>query len=131
MQTFVFQLFDLCFFNYRYYGYRVQNGNVDSRLDVLGQHLKLFRDKDVLDIGCNIGHITYSVARDFFAKSVLGIDIDNSLIQIARKNIRHYKNPSSPAVEKLLQTFDIDEDKPVISNYSSRFPDNVSFLHVS
>lgn len=91
----------------------------------------MFRDKDILDIGCNIGHVTYSVARDFFAKSVLGIDIDNTLIQIARKNIRYYNNSSSPAVEKLLQTFDIDEDEPVVSDYSSRFPDNVSFLHVS
>lgn len=95
------------------------------------QRLKLFKDKDILDIGCNIGHITYSIARDFFARSVLGIDIDNSLIQIARKNLRYYNSPSSPAVEKLLQSFEIDDENPVFSDCSSGFPNNVSFLHVS
>ncbi|KAK7600896.1 hypothetical protein V9T40_008337 [Parthenolecanium corni] len=120
------------FGNYnRYYGYRVQNGNVDPRLDILRQRLKLFKDKDILDIGCNIGHITYSIARDFFARSVLGIDIDNSLIQIARKNLRYYNSPSSPAVEKLLQSFEIDDENPVFSDCSSGFPNNVSFLHVN
>lgn len=45
-----------------------------------------------MDIGCNIGHITLCVARDFGAKSVLGIDIDKSLIGIARKNVKYYVN---------------------------------------
>lgn len=52
----------------------------------------MFERKDVLDLGCNIGHITLSVARDFGAKSVLGIDIDKNLIGIARKNIKYYAN---------------------------------------
>jgi 7SK snRNA methylphosphate capping enzyme len=52
----------------------------------------LFQDKDILDIGCNTGHITLIVARDFKARSVVGLDIDKKLIAIARKNVRHYVN---------------------------------------
>lgn len=56
----------------------------------------MFDGKDILDIGCNIGHVTLSVARDFGAKSVVGIDIDKKLINIARKNIKHYVSSESP-----------------------------------
>nr|XP_034176104.1 7SK snRNA methylphosphate capping enzyme-like [Osmia lignaria]XP_034176105.1 7SK snRNA methylphosphate capping enzyme-like [Osmia lignaria]XP_034176106.1 7SK snRNA methylphosphate capping enzyme-like [Osmia lignaria]XP_034176107.1 7SK snRNA methylphosphate capping enzyme-like [Osmia lignaria] len=82
----------------RYYGYRNSYHEVDTRLTIFAQRKYLFVGKDVLDIGCNIGHITLSVARDFSAKSVTGIDIDRTLINIARKNIKHYVNcVQSPA----------------------------------
>lgn len=61
----------------------------------------MFEGKDILDIGCNIGHITLSVARDLGARSITGIDIDNKLIGVARKNIRHYvKKERSPRAEE-------------------------------
>nr|XP_031849760.1 probable RNA methyltransferase bin3 [Nomia melanderi] len=82
----------------RYYGYRNAHHEVDTRLTVFAQRKELFIGKDVLDIGCNIGHITLSVARDLAAHSVTGIDIDRTLIIIARKNIKHYVNcVQSPA----------------------------------
>ncbi|XP_076243085.1 7SK snRNA methylphosphate capping enzyme [Calliopsis andreniformis] len=82
----------------RYYGYRNSHYDVDPRLTVFAQRKELFIGKDVLDIGCNIGHITLSVARDFSARSVSGIDIDRTLINIARKNIKYYVNcVQSPA----------------------------------
>ncbi|XP_033334625.2 7SK snRNA methylphosphate capping enzyme [Megalopta genalis] len=82
----------------RYYGYRNFQHEVDTRLTVFAQRRELFVRKDVLDIGCNIGHITLSVARDLAAHSVTGIDIDRKLINIARKNIKHYVNcVQSPA----------------------------------
>lgn len=74
----------------RYYGYRNPHHDVDRRLTVFAQRKELFYGKDILDIGCNIGHITLSVARDFAARSVTGIDIDKKLINIARKNVKHY-----------------------------------------
>lgn len=38
-----------------------------------------------------------SIARDFRAKSIVGIDIDPKLIAIARKNVKHYvKREESP-----------------------------------
>ncbi|XP_015605284.1 probable RNA methyltransferase bin3 [Cephus cinctus] len=76
----------------RYYGYRNMHQDVDTRLTIFAQRKELFYGKDVLDIGCNIGHITLSVAREFSARSVTGIDIDRKLINIARKNIKHYVN---------------------------------------
>ncbi|XP_050062788.1 7SK snRNA methylphosphate capping enzyme-like [Aphis gossypii] len=78
----------------RYYGYRNPDDE-DNRLKVLTERIDLFCGKDVLDIGCNIGHVTFSVARDFGAKSVVGMDIDRKLINIARKNIQHYINDTA------------------------------------
>jgi len=76
------------FGNYnRYYGYR-NTLNIDSRLQCLKK--EWFEQKDVLDIGCNAGHITLAIAKDFQPKKIIGLDIDNSLIKIARKNVRHY-----------------------------------------
>lgn len=76
--------------SFRYYGYRNPHNETDHRLRVFSHHSYLFESKDILDIGCNIGHVTLSVARDFGAKSILGIDIDPKLISIARKNVKHY-----------------------------------------
>lgn len=82
----------------RYYGYRNPHHELDTRLTVFVQRKELFFGKDILDIGCNIGHITLSVARNFAARTVTGIDIDRTLINIARKNIKHYVNcVQSPA----------------------------------
>lgn len=76
----------------RYYGYRNPHHEMDFRLKCFLDHKHLFFDKDILDIGCNIGHITLSVARDFGARSAVGLDIDKKLINIARKNVKHYVN---------------------------------------
>ncbi|XP_019877743.1 7SK snRNA methylphosphate capping enzyme bin3 isoform X2 [Aethina tumida] len=84
----------------RYYGYRNPQKE-DHRLKVFHHHRSMFEGKDILDIGCNIGHITLSVARDLGARSITGIDIDNKLIGVARKNIRHYvKKERSPRAEE-------------------------------
>ena len=74
----------------QYYGYRNPGNIEDLRL----QYFKntWFDDKEVLDIGCNIGHITISVAKNFSPLKVVGIDIDKKLIQIANKNIKHYSD---------------------------------------
>ena len=67
-----------------------------------------FEDKEILDIGCNIGetceiigislvlkrhisgHITINIAKYNSPSRIVGLDIDKKLIEIARKNIRHY-----------------------------------------
>lgn len=76
----------------RYYGYRNPHHEIDVRLRCFMDHKELFFDKDILDIGCNVGHITLCVARDFGARSAVGLDIDRKLINIARKNVKHYVN---------------------------------------
>lgn len=142
----------MCVVCSRYYGYRNQHSEVDLRLLCFSNHRELFENKDILDIGCNIGHITLSIARDFEAKSVIGIDIDNKLIKIARKNVRHYvKSSETPPytddgtqtdnnTEKSSEFFPIS--MPILygpikipgfskESTSRQFPNNVTFKYVS
>ncbi|XP_015921019.1 7SK snRNA methylphosphate capping enzyme [Parasteatoda tepidariorum] len=72
---------------HQYYGYR-NIGTMDSRIQCMKQ--EWFVDKDVLDIGCNAGHFTLALARDLKPRSIIGIDIDNELVKMAMKNVRHY-----------------------------------------
>lgn len=77
------------FGNYcRYYGYRNPSRCDDPRLRALRP--EWFRGKAVLDIGCNVGHLTLSVALKLEPARIVGLDIDGALIQAARQNIRHY-----------------------------------------
>jgi len=112
----------------------------------------------VLDIGCNIGHVTFSVARDFGAKSVVGMDIDRKLINIARKNVQHYINDTAQSSSHLSSNYHFkdyssrnhnDQNCDIIESFpislpmlygpinlpgltiSGRFPYNVSFVQVS
>lgn len=119
---------------HQYYGYRNQ-GTEDSRLQCMKRDW--FYLKDVLDIGCNAGHFTLSIARDFEPKSIIGLDIDSQLIRIAKKNVRHYIS-----YDKLS-----DNDFPLscVLNYGpvaqaldpkcrypvGNFPFNVQFVQVS
>ncbi|XP_038987557.1 probable RNA methyltransferase At5g51130 isoform X1 [Phoenix dactylifera] len=74
--------------NYKnYYGYRIdQNQREDPRLAVMKKGW--FEGKDCLDIGCNQGLITIEIAKKFFCRSILGIDIDAGLIEAANWNLR-------------------------------------------
>lgn len=54
-----------------------------------------------MDIGCNIGHVTLTVARDFNPRTVTGVDIDRKLINIANKNIRHYITKNKEATRDI------------------------------
>nr|XP_010924565.2 probable RNA methyltransferase At5g51130 [Elaeis guineensis] len=74
--------------NYKnYYGYRIdRNQKEDPRLAVMRR--EWFEGKDCLDIGCNQGLITIEIAKKFFCRSILGIDIDAGLIEAANWNLR-------------------------------------------
>ncbi|XP_001942870.1 7SK snRNA methylphosphate capping enzyme [Acyrthosiphon pisum] len=132
----------------RYYGYRNPD-NEDNRLKVLAERTDLFYGKDVLDIGCNIGHVTFSIARDFSAKSVVGMDIDRKLVNIARKNVQHYINDTGQSSSHLTPKKDFDlknrndsncdnvtellplqhrSIKSVSNTFHEQFPFNVSFV---
>uniref|UniRef100_A0A8C3T7P6 RNA methyltransferase n=1 Tax=Chelydra serpentina TaxID=8475 RepID=A0A8C3T7P6_CHESE len=71
----------------KYYGYRNPNCE-DARLRVMKP--EWFQGKAVLDLGCNVGHLTLSVAKKWKPARVVGLDIDGALIHSARQNIRHY-----------------------------------------
>lgn len=125
-------------------------------MPVFSHYAYLFEKKDILDIGCNIGHITLCVARDLGARTVTGIDIDPKLISIARKNVKHYvKTDESPpqmeelSVERTNSMSNIKSSEffpismPIIygaidvpgfhdtRNKGTDFPNNVTFKQVS
>ncbi|KAK7065375.1 hypothetical protein SK128_002908 [Halocaridina rubra] len=116
----------------KYYGYRNPDMTPDMRLNYLRR--EWFEGKDVLDVGCNIGHITLTIARDFNPKSVVGVDIDKKLVNIAQKNIKHYMQKGNmeennfPKSMKLLY----GPLKPQIPvEGGRRFPYNVKFTHAN
>ncbi|KAK3731033.1 hypothetical protein RRG08_066046 [Elysia crispata] len=113
----------------RYYGYRNIGGVEDSRLPYLDP--KWFKGKDVLDIGCNAGHLTLALADQFQPHKILGMDIDGKLIQAARQNIRHIlsqrRKDSAKYPRALEMTRGPLEAHPLMGS-SDQFPNNVLFL---
>lgn len=71
----------------RYVDVRHVNESMDVRLQVFHRFPELFTNKDILDIGCNVGCMTMCIAKRFAPKSILGIDIDKKLIDQARRNL--------------------------------------------
>ncbi|XP_028297383.1 7SK snRNA methylphosphate capping enzyme-like [Gouania willdenowi] len=77
------------FGNYnKYYGYRNPGCSEDPRVRVFLP--EWFEGKEVLDLGCNTGHITLYIAKMLRPARILGLDIDADLVHVARKNIRHF-----------------------------------------
>uniref|UniRef100_A0A3Q1IUZ0 RNA methyltransferase n=1 Tax=Anabas testudineus TaxID=64144 RepID=A0A3Q1IUZ0_ANATE len=72
----------------KYYGYRNPGACEDPRVRVLRP--EWFEGKEVLDLGCNAGHLTLYIAKMLRPARILGLDIDSGLVHAARKNIRHY-----------------------------------------
>jgi hypothetical protein len=67
---------------HRYYGYRLGKAfDEDPRLDVLEK--RWFYKKKCLDVGCNEGLVTLSLAKAFGTTSMTGIDLDEHLIKRA------------------------------------------------
>ncbi|RUS89335.1 hypothetical protein EGW08_002855 [Elysia chlorotica] len=113
----------------RYYGYRNVGGAQDPRLPYLDP--KWFKGKDVLDVGCNAGHLTLALADQFQPHKILGMDIDGKLIQAARQNIRHIlsqrRKDSAKYPRALEMTRGPLEAHPLMGS-SDQFPNNVLFL---
>eukprot|EP01087_Luapelamoeba_hula_P002943 TRINITY_DN12770_c0_g1_i1.p1 TRINITY_DN12770_c0_g1~~TRINITY_DN12770_c0_g1_i1.p1 ORF type:complete len:296 (+),score=61.34 TRINITY_DN12770_c0_g1_i1:10-897(+) len=73
--------------NYRaYYGYRCEDPvKADPTLEprVLAFPKEWFEGRDVLDVGCNTGCVTLGIAQLYSPSYILGVDIDQVLIQRA------------------------------------------------
>jgi 7SK snRNA methylphosphate capping enzyme len=84
-----------------YYGYRGNaNADVDPRIQaLLERDENFFKDKAVLDIGCNIGYTTFCVAKQGQARYTLGVDIDASLIKKALDTLRERKDLGDPLAD--------------------------------
>ncbi|XP_065355236.1 probable RNA methyltransferase CG1239 [Calliphora vicina] len=99
----------------QYYGYRNKDkDNHDIRLDVFAEQKEMFKNKQILDIGCNSGFITMEVAKQLEIKSIVGLDIDRSLINQAIKNLTKCKK-SLPMDNELKRL--------------KKFPFNITFVH--
>ncbi|XP_072552865.1 7SK snRNA methylphosphate capping enzyme [Salminus brasiliensis] len=71
-----------------YYGYQTPAPSRDPRLAALRP--EWFRGKKVLDVGCNVGHVTLAIAKHWSPAHILGMDIDGRLVHAARQNLRHF-----------------------------------------
>ncbi|KAL1137773.1 hypothetical protein AAG570_009469 [Ranatra chinensis] len=112
----------------RYYGYRNLNHEVDPRLKLLVNRRELFEGRDVLDVGCNTGHITVSIARDLGARTVVGLDLDRSLVDAARANLRRHRPHTTTKQFPLSMPVTYGPlDVPGIHS-STGFPNNISFV---
>lgn len=79
------------FGNYnRYFGFESLNKNMDVRLKIFQRNVHLFKTKDVLDIGCNVGLMTLAIAKLLSPKSITGVDIDRKLVNVARNKLKKY-----------------------------------------
>lgn len=94
----------------RYYGYRNTKDFHDVRLNVFAQHKDLFVGMEILDIGCNVGLLTMSIAKEYSISHITGLDIDKSLINQAKKFIQRQRR-NFTGIER------------------SGYPFNVTFLH--
>jgi 7SK snRNA methylphosphate capping enzyme len=77
---------------------------MDVRLKIFQRNLHLFKNKDVLDIGCNVGLMTLAVAKLLSPKSIVGVDIDRKLINIARNKLKKYVAVPSQIADSDLNT---------------------------
>ena len=118
----------------RYYGYRNPETEDDHRLQCFKQDW--FENKDILDIGCNVGHLTLSLARDYKPSKVVGLDVDRTLISAARKNIRHYISTKKSSektfpVSNLINYGPISAPPVTVSSQRQEFPYNIAFIQVN
>uniref|UniRef100_A0A3B4A1K5 RNA methyltransferase n=1 Tax=Periophthalmus magnuspinnatus TaxID=409849 RepID=A0A3B4A1K5_9GOBI len=111
----------------KYYGYRNPGASEDLRIRVFKP--EWFKGKDVLDLGCNAGHLTLYIAKMFQPAHILGLDIDGDLVYGARKNIRHYlselqtEEARRAAQEKgSIKTEGSEQEPPAGHSVNSTFP---------
>ncbi|KAG9455052.1 hypothetical protein H6P81_007956 [Aristolochia fimbriata] len=112
--------------NYKaYYNYRVdKNVGEDPRLAVLKK--EWFEGRRCLDIGCNQGLMTISIAKKFSCESIVGVDIDGTLIETAKWNLRRVVKKEQSEVTKTSEKEHGSQDKVSESSVRSLI-DRVSF----
>ncbi|CAM9222415.1 unnamed protein product, partial [Choristocarpus tenellus] len=74
------------------------DGDMDPRLKLV--KASWFKGKECLDVGCNSGVLTIALARKFRPKTMVGIDIDATLICLARKALLAGANATAEESKK-------------------------------
>uniref|UniRef100_A0A7E4ZV65 RNA methyltransferase n=1 Tax=Panagrellus redivivus TaxID=6233 RepID=A0A7E4ZV65_PANRE len=118
------------FGNYnRYYGTKPQLGIVDYRLNYLCRDM--FEEKNVLDVGCNSGLLTISIAREFLPTRIVGIDLDPHLIRAAKQNIQYFCDRDLKVATRFPTSFQhcFGPISGPAKSKSPVFPENIEFLN--
>ncbi|CAL8463038.1 g2572 [Coccomyxa elongata] len=88
---------------HRYYGYRIgQVFEEDPRLRVMEK--PWFQNRKCLDIGCNEGMVTLGLVTRFGTDSMLGVDIDQILINKACRNLKEEHTRATAELARLSHT---------------------------
>ncbi|KAK6190231.1 hypothetical protein SNE40_002150 [Patella caerulea] len=123
----------------RYYGYRNKQGSGEEDIRLLSFKREWFNSKVVLDVGCNVGHVTMTIAKRFLPKRMVGLDIDSNLISTARKNIKYYIDAKKENYVDVSESENVvhvpclanGESSPINSSMFNdacvSFPENLSF----
>lgn len=107
-----------------YYGYRKgHKQEEDPRIRVFKK--EWFEGKECLDIGCNQGLITISIAKKFHCRSILGIDIDKILVENAQKELQKLARTDTAKCENESTSTEAN----IISRVSFKHENFVQDLH--
>jgi SAM-dependent methyltransferase len=71
--------------------------------------IELFRDKNVIELGCNAGIYGYEIAK--VAKSYIGIDQGDYYIKQAKITQKEIKNPNVKFITKYVRSYIRDQQK--------------------
>ncbi|KAJ3492452.1 hypothetical protein NLJ89_g11234 [Agrocybe chaxingu] len=107
-----------------YYGYYAKRPFLnDERLSVLPAHV--LEGKRVLDVGCNEGWVSCEIAQIHGAKFVVGIDIDDKLVQGAWRRRRAVWSTQAPCVPEARSWEDQNSDEVSVEDH---LPSSTSLL---
>ncbi|XP_040575230.1 uncharacterized protein [Lepeophtheirus salmonis] len=111
----------------RYYGYRKPSDSIEEDLRLRFLKPEWYRGKKVLDIGCNVGKLTDIIAKLFRPRSIIGIDIDKDLINVARKNLR--KKRDAHVISEFPKSMSILYGSVgTMEKDDGNYPNNLGFL---
>ena len=90
-----------------YYSYRYQHINMAGELDarLLKFDSAWFHAKRILDVGCNSGQVTSTIAMKFKPSFILGVDIDPSLVRTAKYLLSYRFSLTNDQVDKSSEVY--------------------------
>ena len=95
---------------------------IEDRLSILPE--EWFKDKKILDVGCNDGTFTLALTLNFSPDLIIGVDIDNKLISRAIKNIHLVTNDLlTKSIIDEIDNNEVNENKEQDNNGDAHMKD--------
>lgn len=82
----------------------LSTSSIDPRLTLLPNLEAFFKERRVLDVGCNEGWVTCEIAQRFNPQHIVGVDIDSELIRSAWKKRKAVWSLQKPWSSTLVET---------------------------